>query len=218
MKKVIPLLSVLLCVLAFSACTDISAASSDVSAQGSSEPSSVLKPAESAPTQSDSSAGSAPDVSSTAMPSSASSEPPVQLCFYDSFRDIPFVSLDYEMGVDGLLYKGGLEKNGELWCAAPGLMEFGERCFTDGTRLWIQVYQYPRDDFDWWHICFDHFNCDYGWTNITETVGDPPYAHTQVTYPLKNKIFTHAEGYTIYTDDGFSYTVESCPLANNQVP
>lgn len=142
--------------------------------------------------------------------SQAASQGPV-LQFYDSFRDIPFVDLEYVYDPEYGVCKGELDKNGEPWCAAPGLMEFGERCFTDGTRLWIQVFINPSDNdaFDWFHVCFDHFDNDMPWTDITTDTGDPP--QTQWIRPLENRMLTHADGYTVYTDDGFFYTVEPCP-------
>ena len=134
------------------------------------------------------------------------------LQFFDSFRDIPFVELEYETRQENgttFVDKGSLTKNGEPWYGAPGFMQFGERCFTDGTKLWIQVYLLPDDGFDWFQVCFDHFSDQEPcWTTIIEDIGDPP--ETRFYYPLRNKIFTHADGYTIYTDDGYSYPVEPC--------
>lgn len=126
------------------------------------------------------------------------------LRFYDSFRDIPFVDIEYcTCSEDGSIYKGSLDKNGRAWCSAPGMMEFGERCFTDGTKLWIQVYQYPDEDFDWYQVCFDHFH------NEDSILIDAPQSSAD-EWITQNKLFTYADGYTVYTDDGFSFTVEPC--------
>lgn len=144
--------------------------------------------------------------------SAPAAQPAPELQFYDSFRDIPFVDLEYgTYWENGEINKNSLDKNGEPWCAAPGMMGFGERCFTDGTTLWIQTY-IPGEGFDWFKICFDHVSYEEPiWTTITEVTGDPP--RTVAHHPLINKIFTHADGYTVYTDDGYSYTVEPCIFA-----
>lgn len=126
------------------------------------------------------------------------------LQFYDSFHDISFIDIEYGTDWEGnSIDKSSLNKNGEPWCAAPGSMQFGERCFTDGIKFWIQVYQYPDDDFDWFQICFDHsHNEDSVWIDAPQSSTDD--------WITRNKLFTHADGYTVYTDDGFSFTVEPC--------
>lgn len=160
-------------------------------------------------------ASPAPAPSATPVPTPAPTPKPIPfeelhgpvLQFYDSFRDIPFVELEYETyGEDHTIAKGYLTKDGEPWIAAPGMMEFGERCFTDGTRIWIQTCKDPDEGtFDWFFACFDRHNCDFGWICY-------PTEETEFFYPLENHLFTHADGYTVYTDDGFSYTVDPCPL------
>ncbi len=155
-----------------------------------------------------------PAPSATPVPTPAPTPKPIPfeelhgpvLQFYDSFRDVPFVDLEYETyGEDHTIAKGYLTKDGEPWLAAPGEMEFGERCFTDGTRIWIQTYKDLVDGtFDWFFACFDQHNCDFSWICY-------PTEETEFFYPLENRLLTHADGYTVYTDDGFSYTVDPCP-------
>ncbi len=132
------------------------------------------------------------------------------LQFYDSFRDIPFVEIEYgKYGNDGSINKGSLNKDGEPWCAAPGMMEFGEYCFTDGTKLWIQVYLYPDNGFDWYQVCFDHFHEEESvWIDSANSS-----SNERLT---RDKHFIYAEGYTVYTEDGFSFHVESCPLPEHK--
>lgn len=143
--------------------------------------------------------GSAPSVS--AAPASDTGGTALQ--FYDSFRDLPFAEIEYETFAEtGAANKGSLSKNGAAWCACPGQMEFGERCFTDGTKLWIQVYLLPDEGFDWFQVCFGHFHeAERVW------IDSAPGERT-----TQNKLFTHAEGYTVYTDDGFSFSVKPCPF------
>lgn len=160
-------------------------------------------------------ASPAPAPSATPVPTPAPTPKPITveevkgpvLQFYDSFRDIPFVKLEYGDFREGhQVCKGDLTKNGEPWVSAPGMMEFGDRCFTDGTRLWIQTYtDTDEGTFDWFVVCFDHFDSDSIWISY-------PTEETEFFHPLENHLFTHADGYTVYTDDGYSYTVDPCPL------
>ncbi len=145
--------------------------------------------------------------SESSSPENAASdtdEPVLQ--FYDSFRDIPFVELDYEV-LNAKIDKNRLTQNGESWCALPGMMTFGDRCITDGTRIWFQVYEYPGEGFDWYQLCFDHYHMDDpGWIGLSES-------YQGMETPTHNRLYTHAEGYTIFTDDGESFILEPCPYA-----
>ena len=186
--------------------TDVSSSSPDNSFSAASDGFSVTAP-DSKPIISDSSNGvsiTSPNSETASLNDTNLKPAEATLQFYDSFRDIPFVDIEYgTYWEDNSIDKGSLDKNGGGWCCAPGMMQFGERCFTDGTKLWIQVYMYPSDDFDWYQICFDHFHDDKSiWI-------DAPKSSTDEWITL-NKLFTHADGYTVYTDDGFSFTVEPC--------
>ena len=112
---------------------------------------------------------------------------------YDSVYDIPFIEL-------GIANDGkDLTKNGQMWASTPGTQRFGELCFTDGKTLYIQCFlsENPEDGFRWYWVCFDHWHED--------ALGFLP----EETY---NKLFTHADGYTLYTDDGYQYTVTPCKI------
>lgn len=110
---------------------------------------------------------------------------------YDSIYDIPFI--DLALANDGK----DLNKNGQPWASTPGTQRFGTLCFSDGTTLYIQCFlsEDQDDGFRWYWVCFDHWHED--------AVGFLP----EETY---NKLFTHADGYTLYTDDGYEYTVSPC--------
>ena len=112
---------------------------------------------------------------------------------YDSVYDIPFIEL--EIANDGK----DLYQNGQPWASTPGTQRFGELCFTDGKTLYIQCFlsENPEDGFRWYWVCFDHWHED--------ALGFLP----EETY---NKLFTHADGYTLYTDDGYQYTVTPCQI------
>ena len=158
----------------------------------------------SVPAESGSNAASSYSVSDEIPAANTDTPTEPVLQFYDSFRDIPFVEIEYgTYGKDGSVDKGSLDKGGEPWCAAPGMMEFGERCFTDGTRLWIQVYLFPEDGFDWFQVCFEHLHEDESvWIDSVESTSDERIS--------RDRLFTYADGYTVYTEDGFSFTVKSC--------
>lgn len=103
---------------------------------------------------------------------------------YTSIYDIPFADLDYERD------RNALSLNGEPWISAPGPSKLGDLCFTDGKILIIQCFY--GDYFVWFTASFD--------SDV-----EAPYLPEET----ENKLFTHAEGYTLYTDDGYQYTVEN---------
>lgn len=105
---------------------------------------------------------------------------------YTSIYDIPFVELDY----DGS--RNCLSLNGEPWVAGPGPTRFGDLCFSDGKILIIQCFNNEEStNFSW-------FIDTFGQYDEATMLPDETY----------NKLFTYAEGYTLYTDDGYQYTVE----------
>lgn len=129
----------------------------------------------------------APTPSGTPAPTPTPTPAPT-ITFYSSVHDIPNVDIDYRDN------RNGLTKNGEPWFSAPGTQQFGDLCFTDGKTLYIQCFiSRDSDDFRWFYTCYDHFDDEFIFPEETE-----------------NKLFTHADGYTLYTDDGFSYTVSPC--------
>lgn len=141
----------------------------------------------SAPTETVSSDAAAEEPSqeiakSASESSAAESSAAEGLVRYDSIYDIPFADLDYEMD------RNALSVNGESWVAAPGPSKLGDLCFTDGKILIIQCFF--GDYFVWFTASFD-----------------PDYKAPYFPEETDNKLFTRAEGYTLYTDDGYSYTV-----------
>ena len=164
------------------------------SAASSSQPVSVSE--ETAPSESVSSAPSddgaaqAPsqDRAESAFDSSAGESPTTEgLVRYDSIYDIPFADLEYEDD------RNSLTLNGEPWASAPGASKLGDICFTDGKILIIQCFLGNLGDltnFVWFAAPFD-------WEDEAPLFPEETY----------NKRFTRAEGYTLYTDDGYSYTV-----------
>lgn len=143
---------------------------------------------------SDNTAGAAADSSSESIPDEAGDSSLTDgLIKYDSVTDIPFIEL--EITTNGK----DLYKNGQPWASTPGTQRFGNLCFSDGTTLYIQCFlsENQDDGFRWYWVCFDHWHED--------AVGFLP----EETY---NKLFTHADGYTLYTDDGYQYTVTPCEL------
>lgn len=134
-----------------------------------------------------------PSPSSTPAQSNATTATPTPtpaptITFYSSVYDIPNVDIGYWDT------RNALTKNGSPWFAAPGTQQFGDLCFSDGKTLYIQCFiSKDSDDFRWFYVCFDHFDDEFILPEETE-----------------NKLFTHADGYTLYTDDGFSYTISPC--------
>lgn len=144
-------------------------------------------PASSAASSSTPQSTPAPTPSSTPEPTPTPIPTPT-FTFYSSVHDIPNVDIGYRDN------RNGLTKNGEPWFSAPGTQQFGDLCFTDGKTLYIQCFiSRDSDDFRWFYVCFDHFDDEFIFPEET-----------------KNKLFTHADGYTLYTDDGFSYTISPC--------
>lgn len=143
----------------------------------------------SAPTETVSSDAAAEESSqeiaeSASESSAAESSASEGLVRYDSIYDIPFADLDYEMD------RNALSLNGESWVAAPGPTQLGDLCFSDGKILVIQCFNRDTHNFIWFTVSFD-----------------PDYKAPYFPEETDNKLFTRAEGYTLYTDDGYSYTV-----------
>lgn len=88
--------------------------------------------------------------------------------------------------------RNALSLNGESWVAAPGPTQLGDLCFSDGKILIIQCFNRDTHNFIWFTASFDPNE-------------KAPYFPAETD----NKLFTHAEGYTLYTDDGYQYTVEN---------
>lgn len=86
--------------------------------------------------------------------------------------------------------RNSLSLNGEPWTSAPGASKLGDLCFTDGKILIIQCFFGDLTNFAWSAAPFD-------WNDEAPRFPEETY----------NKLFTRAEGYTLYTDDGYSYTV-----------
>lgn len=163
------------------------------SAASSSQPVSVSE--ETAPPESVSSApsddGAAQALSlgrAESVSGSAGESPATEgLVRYDSIYDIPFADLEYEND------RNSLTLNGEPWASAPGASKLGDICFTDGKILIIQCFLGNLGDltnFVWFAAPFD-------WEDEAPLFPEETY----------NKRFTRAEGYTLYTGDGYSYTV-----------
>lgn len=132
--------------------------------------------------------------SETANPSTAApNDSPLH--FYSTIEEVPYAKLGYADN------RNGLTKEGELWVAAPSTYKFGDHCFSDGKTLYIQVFTGDSlgglgDDFYWLDFCFDHSHPNGSITGL------PPEA--------ANKLFVRAEGYTVYTQDGESFTISKC--------
>lgn len=158
--------------------------------ESESEETAPAESASSAPTETVSSdAGAAEEPSrdiaeSASENSAAESSTSEGLVRYDSIYDIPFADLDYEMD------RNALSLNGGPWISAPGPSKLGDLCFTDGKILIIQCFYGDWPNFVWFTASFD-----------------PDYKAPYFPEETDNKLFTRAEGYTLYTDDGYSYTV-----------
>lgn len=168
-----------------------SAAPSSQSASGSEEaaPSESISDAPSETVTSDAGAAQAPsqDRAESVSGSAGESSATEGLVRYDSIYDIPFADLEYEND------RNSLTLNGEPWASAPGPSKLGDLCFTDGKILIIQCFLGDLGDltnFVWFAAPFD-------WNDEAPLFPEETY----------NKRFTRAEGYTLYTDDGYSYTV-----------
>ena len=152
-----------------------------------------------------------PDVISSSTSSSDSNESPSDtqvspdpytLTRYDSIYDVPYAKLDYKSYVeeDGDSGHYTLTKDGIPWVGTPGTDQFGDICFSDGRNLHIQCFLSYNDtlstDFRWFCVNFNHFDDEDSHFLPDETM---------------NKLFTGADGETLYTDDGYQYKLSTMP-------
>lgn len=152
-----------------------------------------------------------PDVISSSTSSSDSNESPSDtqvspdtytLTRYDSIYDVPYAKLDYKSYVeeDGDSGHYTLTKDGIPWVGTPGTDQFGDICFSDGRNLYIQCFLSYNDtlstDFRWFCVNFNHFDDEDSYFLPDETM---------------NKLFTGADGETLYTDDGYQYKLSTMP-------
>lgn len=93
-----------------------------------------------------------------------------------------------------------LTKDGIPWGGTPGTDQFGDICFSDGRNLYIQCFLSYNDtlstDFRWFCVNFNHFDDEDSHFLPDETM---------------NKLFTGADGETLYTDDGYQYKLSTMP-------
>lgn len=93
-----------------------------------------------------------------------------------------------------------LTKDGIPWVGTPGTDQFGDICFSDGRNLYIQCFLSYNDtlstDFRWFCVNFNHFDDEDSHFLPDETM---------------NKLFTGADGETLYTDDGYQYKLSTMP-------
>lgn len=121
---------------------------------------------------------------------------------YDSIYDVPYAKLDYKSYVeeDGDSGHYTLTKDGIPWVGTPGTDQFGDICFSDGRNLYIQCFLSYNDtlstDFRWFCVNFNHFDDEDSYFLPDETM---------------NKLFTGADGETLYTDDGYQYKLSTMP-------
>ena len=121
---------------------------------------------------------------------------------YDSIYDVPYAKLDYKSYVeeDGDSGHYTLTKDGIPWVGTPGTDQFGDICFSDGRNLYIQCFLSYNDtlstDFRWFCVNFNHFDDEDSHFLPDETM---------------NKLFTGADGETLYTDDGYQYKLSTMP-------
>ena len=164
--------------------TSASAASSSqpVSVSEETAPSESVSGAPSGTAASDDGVAQAP--SEDRVESASESSATEGLVRYDSIYDSPFADLEYEDD------RNSLTLNGEPWASAPGASKLGDICFTDGKILIIQCFFGDLTNYAWFAAPFD-------WEDEAPLFPEETY----------NKRFTRAEGYTLYTDDGYSYTV-----------
>lgn len=199
MKKATAILSVALCGCLLSGCSNFTTSASSSTAPPTS-PSAPTPPADanacdgasnfpaSSSPISDNPAGAVADSSSESVPDEEGDSSLAEgLIKYDSIYDIPFADLEYETD------RNCLSLNGEPWVAAPGPSKLGDLCFSDGKILIIQDFYGDPPNFVWFTASFD-----------------PDVEAPYLPEETENKLFTHAEGYTLYTDDGYEYTVSPC--------
>ena len=121
---------------------------------------------------------------------------------YGSIYDVPYAKLDYKSYVeeDGDSGHYTLTKDGIPWVGTPGTDQFGDICFSDGRNLYIQCFLSYNDtlstDFRWFCVNFNHFDDEDSHFLPDETM---------------NKLFTGADGETLYTDDGYQYKLSTMP-------
>jgi len=145
-----------------------------------------------------------PDVISSSTSSSDTQVSPdtYTLTRYDSIYDVPYAKLDYKSYVeeDGDSGHYTLTKDGIPWVGTPGTDQFGDICFSDGRNLYIQCFLSYNDtlstDFRWFCVNFNHFDDEDSHFLPDETM---------------NKLFTGADGETLYTDDGYQYKLSTMP-------
>ena len=93
-----------------------------------------------------------------------------------------------------------ISKDGIPWVGTPGTDQFGDICFSDGRNLYIQCFLSYNDtlstDFRWFCVNFNHFDDEDSHFLPDETM---------------NKLFTGADGETLYTDDGYQYKLSTMP-------
>lgn len=212
MRRKNSLLAVVLFACALCACSAQNAEGSSNQAAGSAPVSSASSESDSpestaAPVASDSQV-SAPDGSDadsdTTTTSSADSQPAEEtytLTRYESVCDVPYANLDYEIygGENGVMEgRHGLTKDGAPWVAAPGADQFGDVCFSDGHNLYIQCFLTYYDnlstDFRWFCVNLNHFDDE-----------DPVFLPDETM----NRLFVGANGDTLYTADGYQYTLST---------
>lgn len=143
----------------------------------------------------------------SSLPDSAQSvyvaEETSEITFYDSIYDVPYAELEYEyLQEENGEYENtsfNLIKDGKPWISCPSYYRFGEKCFSDGHNFYIQALYYNDEgevlDFYWFCRNFNHtdehdiYQMDYGVTD--------------------DKLFIGARGDTLYTADGFEYTLHT---------
>ena len=201
MRKRFPMLAGILLTCTLCACSTQAYNNNDhqepeVSAADSASVESDASETTSIPTTSDS-------VSSKEAPSD--SQVPAEstpLTRYDSIYDVPYAKLDYKSFADEGDEEGryALTKDGMPWVGTPGTDQFGEICFSDGHNFYIQCYLSYNDtlssDFRWFCVNFDHFDEE-----------DPIFLPDETM----NQQFIGANGDTLYTADGYEYTVHTMP-------
>lgn len=208
MRRKNSLLAVVLFACVLCACSAQNAEGSSNQAAGSAPVSSASSESDSpestaAPVTSDSQA-SAPDESDadsdTTTAPSADSQPAEEtytLTRYDSIYDVPYAKLDY-VTFDGDDGHYSLTKNGEPWVGTPGTDQFGDVCFSDGHNLYIQCFLSYGDtlstDFRWFCANLNHFDDE-----------DPVFLPDETM----NQLFVGADGDTLYTADGYQYTLST---------
>lgn len=150
-------------------------------------------------------ASSFPDSAQSAYAAEETSE----ITFYDSIYDVPYAELEYEYLRDDETGEYddtsfNLIKNGKPWVACPSYYRFGEKCFSDGHNFYIQALYYNDEgevlDFYWFCVNFNHFDEK----DITKMGKD-----NEIHDVTDDKLFIGARGDTLYTADGFEYTLHT---------